>query len=461
MPGSDFEKKVQQSMDELKLSPSAAVWDAVEAALPEKRRRRWLIFLLIFAALFTGAGLIWMNNSQQQNKPEATAEKENKEANTILPVNHQPVLSAAVIDADEKDTVSSLPFSQGQSNTALSSSEPVKRRMNKNTRINITDPGDNITGHSPSLHSKTTANIKIDPAGEDAVDSTPATISSAASKINIALTAGDTGNAIPAKTNNDEVQSEKKIVQVNTDSSENETITKKERKKVKQPSWQWGVEGGAGISNSAKNISGSSPLYSSGLSQGLPPSSSPASTATSPGITVKLGISAYKKLSKNWTFKTGIGYSYLSNFQQVGARVDSGSLAALSDGYYYRNDNSSRYLDHYHLAEIPLVFRLDLAQQKKHSFFLEAGPGLAYLIGSNALMYRRSYNIFVNGNGEFNRLLMNIQAGAGVRFAQNKKTPFSIGIRAQYGITPVFKNSETTVQHPLSALLMLQVPFKK
>ncbi len=460
MPGSDFEKKVQQSMEELKLSPSAAVWDGVEAALPEKRKRRWLIFLLIFAALFTGAGLLWMNHGHEQSKLRVNKDTEKQQTNTDLSVSHPSAPSSPVISNGEKDTISSMPDLKIQSNTSLNYSHVVKRSTNKNIRINITNPVDNSAVHLPSLRSKTKSAITIDPAGTDAVDSTPAIISSVQSKTFIALIAGDTDTSVITKTGKEKIKTEKKSSIIKTDSSKTETVVKKERKKEKLSSWQWGVEAGAGISNSAKNILGSSPLYSSGLSQGVPPSSSPASTATAPGLSFKLGLSASKKISKNWTFKTGIGYAYFSNRQEAGTRVDTGSLATIS-GNYYRNDNSSRYVNHYHLAEIPFIFRVDIIKQKKHSFFLEAGPGLAYLISSNALMYRPSYNIFVNGTGEFNHLLMNVQAGAGVRFAQKTKKSFSIGFRAQYNITPVFKNSETSAQHPVSALLMLQVPFRK
>ncbi len=49
MQNSEFEKRVQQKMEELKLTPTDAVWEKVAAGLPpEKKPRRWIIFFLLF-----------------------------------------------------------------------------------------------------------------------------------------------------------------------------------------------------------------------------------------------------------------------------------------------------------------------------------------------------------------------------------------------------------------------------
>ncbi|MBS1654336.1 MAG: hypothetical protein JSU05_05770, partial [Bacteroidetes bacterium] len=44
MPVNDFEKKVQQRMDEFRLRPSASVWPEVEKRIREKKRRRIIFF---------------------------------------------------------------------------------------------------------------------------------------------------------------------------------------------------------------------------------------------------------------------------------------------------------------------------------------------------------------------------------------------------------------------------------
>src|SRR5687768_978518 len=59
MSDHEFEKKVQQKMDDLRLRPSDAVWAEVERNLRrEKRRRRALLWLPLMGILLTAGGYI-------------------------------------------------------------------------------------------------------------------------------------------------------------------------------------------------------------------------------------------------------------------------------------------------------------------------------------------------------------------------------------------------------------------
>jgi hypothetical protein len=42
MPVNEFEKQVQQKMDELQLRPSTEVWEEVEKRIRKEKKRRWL-----------------------------------------------------------------------------------------------------------------------------------------------------------------------------------------------------------------------------------------------------------------------------------------------------------------------------------------------------------------------------------------------------------------------------------
>ena len=58
MPVNDFEKRVQQRMEELKLSPSPEVWEQVASRIREKKRRRF-IFWLLLPGLLLGGGILF------------------------------------------------------------------------------------------------------------------------------------------------------------------------------------------------------------------------------------------------------------------------------------------------------------------------------------------------------------------------------------------------------------------
>src|SRR5256714_2937056 len=66
----DFEKNVQQQMQELRFHPSDEVWKRVEAEIVPAKRRRPLLFFLIFIGLLLGGGLYFIfSNRPVGNRP--------------------------------------------------------------------------------------------------------------------------------------------------------------------------------------------------------------------------------------------------------------------------------------------------------------------------------------------------------------------------------------------------------
>ncbi len=59
MPGNEFEKQVQQKMDELKFVPSATVWQEVEKQINERKKRRLPFLWLLLLGVFLG-GATWL-----------------------------------------------------------------------------------------------------------------------------------------------------------------------------------------------------------------------------------------------------------------------------------------------------------------------------------------------------------------------------------------------------------------
>src|SRR4029079_3202548 len=77
-----FEKQVQQKMDDLKIHPSDAVWEKIEARIQKTKRPFRGLFLLIFlCVLLTGSYLLW-NTSHQSITKAGNSEKTNPRKNT-------------------------------------------------------------------------------------------------------------------------------------------------------------------------------------------------------------------------------------------------------------------------------------------------------------------------------------------------------------------------------------------
>ncbi|HEX6180746.1 MAG TPA: hypothetical protein VFZ47_05830 [Chitinophagaceae bacterium] len=83
----EFEKQVQQKMQELRLQPGADVWARVQADVQKKRRRRPVIVWVLFAGLMIGSAWIlysnYGNNKQLQTGKENSSSSDPDKSNGI------------------------------------------------------------------------------------------------------------------------------------------------------------------------------------------------------------------------------------------------------------------------------------------------------------------------------------------------------------------------------------------
>ena len=84
MEQNNFEKHVQQKMDELKISPSESAWLNIEKRIAKDGKQRKIAFILFFLALFLLSGGYWLFNSSKnikktQNNYSSQAIKNNSE----------------------------------------------------------------------------------------------------------------------------------------------------------------------------------------------------------------------------------------------------------------------------------------------------------------------------------------------------------------------------------------------
>src|SRR6185437_4524399 len=68
MEQNNFEKKIQQKLEELKIPPSDAVWENVEKSINKRKdRKKILIFFLLFISLASGAYYIFTSITNDTN----------------------------------------------------------------------------------------------------------------------------------------------------------------------------------------------------------------------------------------------------------------------------------------------------------------------------------------------------------------------------------------------------------
>ena len=78
----NFEKQVQQKMDELSFVPTEPVWKKIEEQIRQKKDRSKLIIWLPMLLLLLAGGFWWLNSTKtnQNNLAQSVAEKENSPA---------------------------------------------------------------------------------------------------------------------------------------------------------------------------------------------------------------------------------------------------------------------------------------------------------------------------------------------------------------------------------------------
>ncbi len=379
MPG-EFEKEMQERMQDFRISPGPQVWKQVEAALPEeKRKRRFAFWWWLPLGLMVGGG-IWyavggnkastIADNQQplqatqptssfketnENKvittPATITKQEDRANNNSVPQtnNKVAVRSKKVPQTTNEDAVRSNELPQTNNKVAV-----ISKKVPQTTNEDVVK-----SNEVPKTNNKVTVRSKKVPqtTNEDAVksnellqtnnktgvvnntvtDEEPPVLQSAAAKPNniaskdAAATADSAINTLPetAVVNPESTTTQNQADTAATVASEADKTPKSsaQNKKTKQVSWQFFAS--AGISNTKSAFLGSmnkslefaSPLNLVASNPGNINSTPQQST---PGFSYAAGIERLQKTGKHWQWYTGAQYSYLSNHQKTGARKDSG-----------------------------------------------------------------------------------------------------------------------------------------
>jgi Outer membrane protein beta-barrel domain len=390
MSDHNFEKQVQQKLDELKVPPSDRVWSAVEDRIrKDKLRRRGIIFFSLLLLLLVTAGYFVYQNtlssgndsgseSFSTNKSAYSSDpvSENSKATPDLTVQEQRKSKKSDGHRSDKQVITDIqtgteknvdntiknekPGNSENAGRALSQNEnqdekyfpgnrtgannPEKNaaetnttRRDKNKERKRSDHNQLIIGKGVSeksaegtLVQKERGVEQKEAKQEDAIIDTQ--ITSAPDSLN--------ANSVTAASEDRKADSATDLVQQNTiDSAFSNSIAQDRKaagKKEKQSSWKWGINAGAGISNFQEgslfdnvlgNLFGSADAAANAnYSASGSPAVVPTPSAIEKGFSFSVGVFAQKNLSKRFSLSTGLQYSYYSTHMEVGVLVDSARM---------------------------------------------------------------------------------------------------------------------------------------
>jgi hypothetical protein len=391
MADKSFEQRVKEELGSLKMRPDGEVWVKVEAALHKEKKRRWLVWLFLFAAL-SGAS-VWgylkfegkeqrtsiQEPSKQETKGQETKGQETKEQETKgqetkgqetkgQETKEQETKEQETGKLEEKkeglikqgtpkqenvreesnktestqNTIAKT-YPEEQSVKTKSSKGKIEALQNK-TAVVKNKRLETFTNVSPTVslpmkkETESSINVVNNSAGKEKppVDKNTDNVTGTAKKE--IDQKGTVSNAVAA-TEKNEVKETKETAQEKSNSiapPADTTVVAKivAPKKETKKKWEYSIAIDAGISGIRNGLPFSGPgnFYNNPPNNSIPPTGSPITGTVIPEIKDAFGFSAHFKaasqLDKTFGIGFSAGYTLLQTATNVGRRVDSSALAS-------------------------------------------------------------------------------------------------------------------------------------
>jgi hypothetical protein len=472
MQENNFEKRVQQRMDELKVQPSAEVWDKVYARIKkEKRRRRFIIWLLLGGALVAGGGVLWFSGKKDKTVitdhtivRTTAADEEIKKDKTIIPdeINNQenkvagkqnqpesergPEIKKEVIADKEQISLKQfrLPekfkkdYTQDKGNQVLKNNktEPAPVNLSQNLK---TDQQNNLrkadAGRTLPADFKKPATTDSNKADKLTTQPTP-TVDSLQQKLMQKIPADKT-DSVMRKAEDPKPKKEADSLKQKIEKPKDPAVAAKPPVKK----WTWGVHFSPGISSINEQLISISSNKSADFVSNPNPTGSGAVTPVAgpskrkPGFAFQVGVFVQRNLSRRTKFETGLQFGYYSDRIGVGNRRDSvlnnsSQFDFLRDAtvVYNPGGDSIHYTNRYHFLELPVGAKFQMNKKAAKPLYLNMGFNIGWMAGTNALVYDTVFGgIYYNSKNHFNRLQFSFSLGLDWTLFKNDKIEWHIG----------------------------------
>jgi hypothetical protein len=433
MEQNNFEKHVQQKMDELKISPSESAWLNIEKRISKHGKQRKIAFILFFSALFFLTGGYWLFNSTKN-----TNAIPGKQASFIK--NHAEILKEKKLDSSfNLAVISNKGDSDSNENSISKISSPynIKNAKNKKPIILIHKKSEIILNES-FLKSETKNEIFSDnkinkrPDVQDLPNLENKQNNFLHEKIGLAKqdkkSNEEFGNSSPEKNNQDSIENITSLLKIrerdSSFSDKNPNISLIENQKRK---WKFGITFSGGMSflaNGFLDVNNNDNNYMSAPNSGstggyTPPSSLPVNTR---GSLAFIGGAFFEKnISEKTKISLGVNYKYFSTVSKTGSKIDSALIAYNSTAY------TNNYRNNFNYLEFPVSLKFKLNKNKLLPLFWNAGINISQLISSNALQFKTNNGVYYIDNLLFNKTQLGFSTGFSATLFPQQKYPVSIG----------------------------------
>lgn len=460
----EFEKQVQQKMEELKLVPSDPVWQKVEMQIRKKKDRRRLIFWLPLMVLLL-SGALWVgfdqysnnysytkSNSEKINQPlqkqngidEPKEQKEqttneSQETNLKLTVPLVPgnKTFSTVHAGENKISGKAAILKEAPKGTGLE--KEILSPKQKEEPVAKKDENVFLEKQTKDLE-KTIGSPELNQQIEQKQSSTDSTLS--------------LSNQTPDSVSTGETSQENNVTRIDSTKNDSSLMQLPGIKRHAQSKWRLafavtGGRSGSGRLNIFKGLLGGA----KSMDFTAAPSSGPGGTVNYPpsevekGFSFSVGAELKKQLTKRTSFSTGLHYNYYNNSIQVGNKIARDTtISSYSVREYFLNSNSNfgsnaalqSYTNRYHFLSIPFIMEWQLL--KKHPLNLHTGLSLQYLLQTNGLIFDYTKQAYFHNKNALHHIQLFSDLGLSYSFPL-KKSSIAVGPELQYSLSRLEKNN--------------------
>ena len=472
MPVNEFEKQVQQKMDELQLRPSAEVWEEVERRIRKEKKRRGVILWIFILAMLLLGGTGWLflsgnkkqsltNNSEKiitagdnkindTNISSGTSIKQN-EVEIKIPIDKKTAeeekiqtainsvtskkeniteINEAGLVPDEKYIRKENKITDAEREIA-SKPNQIKEVIGKTEAINSEEPSKTKKENVAVDEELTKKNSQINSIKPDSIAATVST----ESKINNIDSLSQ--QVAIKKEDSLSIKTEEKLAATDTN-------------KKKKSKWEIWLISTGGISNNAKGL-GVNSQKSLDVYQNMSPARSfvaaPVLTPAAPATGFMWQTAIYSKLilTKKISVSMGLNFSSYSTKQITGNFVDSlgNSPGALyssgARGYYRSGTTGGSHINHYNFLEVPVSLHWQLNKGNKLPIVWQNGFATGFFIGGKPLVYNSISNIFYKDNKSVNKISFSYQSGLYAKLFNRNSNPITVGALFNYQLSKLQK----------------------
>lgn len=471
MSDHEFERQVQQKMDELRFRPSADVWKGVEQELDKDKKRRRFIYWWPAALLLLigGSYLLYNQGSNAGSDPSLATRKSQQPVETVIPGSNE--------HSNGNGSVHAAPGVNPE--IAAAPSDVMDATVSDLIKNQNSSPRNNSTS---SLYRNRSKISSFEPTGSDQFSI--ARTGSTASSYDESLPLSMPGNSAAAN----EAHYFRADLNLLPGSAKIETgrgfrntaapllavaaVAPKQEKKEDSKRWLFGITAQAGMSGSNTggifNFQRASVVDVSGgiLNSAFLPANTVIykSSLIRPATGFSIGAFAQRNLNKHIELSAGLSFNRFTQSVKVGRKVynsvqvNADRLGLYTAYPYYTRDAETNYAVHYDFIDLPVRIQYNVNPSAKIPVSVSGGVITSRLIGSNAVHFDGSSAGYFKNNSLLNNWQLGVHAGVAVTVMNKKSFPLTVGPSFRYQLSNTLSSQVGASRHILGVGLEARVP---